>query len=268
MRIQQKIHVFGIYLAMACLACSALGVSPEKQEDQQDTVYKVNQSKTYKVMVPKSGYYGSPFAPAIRLRYPTNENHFKASYVRVTIIADRKLNENKRIVLRIDEVDEKMKLIHPGLYHAYIDFMQEGVNILCRRDDDNGDYNETNINYGIPFPFLCARPPQLGFKYGSSEGQKDITGVGVRYLKNEKKDKSPVVSIEAERFENREGFGELATRTSKWYKSEADDVVKRKETKILYRENQKWTSESDWLWDEMERFDKDGNILLKCKMIQ
>jgi hypothetical protein len=168
----------------------------------------------------------------------------------------------------MDEVDENMNLIHQGLYHAYIDFMKEGVNILCRSDDDNGDSTETNINYGIPFPFECARPPKLGFVKGNREGHRDESGYCVKYFKREKKDEFPVVNIEATRFENYEGHGELGDRPAKWYTSEVDDVVKSTKTKIIYRENQKWANEGDWMWDEMERFDKDGNILMKCKKIQ
>jgi hypothetical protein len=146
--------------------------------------------------------------------------------------------------------------------------LPEGLKIITRSVDDNGNSNDDITVNEIPFPFLCARPPKLGFTKGSSEGQRDKSGLGVKYLKKGKKDDSPVVNIEAERFENYEGLGELGSRTAKWYTSEVNDVVKSKETKILYRENQKWASEGDWLWDEMERFDKDGNILMKCKKIQ
>lgn len=276
MRKQQKIHVFGLCLSMAVLTCPALGVSPESQEPQQEAVYKVNQTRTYKVMFPKSGYIGTPASAAAieEFRHPTREEHFKTCYIRVTVVADRKHKGNRRIVLRMDEIDENLKLIREALYHAYIDILPEGVKIICRRDDDNGDSTETNIRYGIPFPFECARPPQLGFKETNSDGHRDEMGYCVKYFKKEKKDDSPVVSIEAERFENLEGLEDseglksVAARPAKWYKAEVDDVVKSKKTKILYRENQKWVRGNDWLWDEMERFDKDGNILMKCKKIQ
>jgi hypothetical protein len=271
MKNQKRIRLNWMCMGLVFLTYCVSAATPEKLGSQTNTVYQINKSKVYKIMVPKSGYFGSPwspFAPSIIHRYPTNENHFKASYVRITVIADRKDKQKQRIVLRMDEVDAKMKLIHTGLYHAYIDFMQEGVKILCRSDDDNGDSTETNINYNIPFPFECARPPKFGFKKGNNDGHRDELGYCVKYSKSEKIDASPVVIIEATRCENFEGHGELGQRPPKWYASDIDDVVKSKETKILYRENQKWASESDWLWDEMERFDKDGNILMKCKKIQ
>lgn len=269
MRKQQRIGLIGFCLGMTFWTCCASEVNPEKQVNQTNIVYQVNQSKTYKVMVPRSGYIGNLSAAAIEVfRHPTSEEHFKTRYVSVTVIADRRHKGYQRIVLRLDEVDGNMKLIHQGVYHSYIDFLPEGIKIITRCEDDNGNSNDSITKYEIPFPFLCARPPQLGFTKGSSEGQRDKSGVGVRYFKKEKKDNSSFINIEAERFENYEGLEDLGSRTAKWYKSEVDDVVKSKKTKIVYRENQKWATENDWLWDEMERFDKDGNILLRCKKIQ
>lgn len=271
MRKQQRIGLIWLCLCTVFCACFASELKLEKQGNHTNAVYQVNESKIFKVMVPKSGYLGSPlspFAPIIKYRQPTNEAHFKPFYVRVTIVADRKNKEYRRIVLRLDEADENVKIINHGLYYSYVDFLPEGLKIITRCMDDNGNSNDDITVNEIPFPFICARPPKLGFTKGNSEGQRDKSGVGVRYLKKEKKDDTSVVNIEAERFENYEGLGELGSRTAKWYTSEVDDVVKSKKTKIIYRENQKWASEGDWLWDEMERFDKDGNILMKCKKVQ
>lgn len=267
---KQQMNLVTSCIAIVLVLGTVLAVNSENRVPRQAAGYKIDQSKIYKVMFPKRGYIGSPipsFVPSLRQRYPTNENHFKTCYVSVTVIAKREHNGYQRIVLRLDEVDENMKLINLGVYHSYIDFLPEGIKIITRCEDDNGNSNDSITKYEIPFPFLCARPPKLGFTKGSSEGQRDKSGLGVKYLKKEKKDDTPVVIIEAERFENYEGLEELGSRTAKWYTSEVDDVVKSKETKILYRENQKWASEGDWLWDEMERFDQDGNILMKCKKI-
>ena len=269
MRKEQTVHVLGTCFAMALLMCRASEPSPAKQEYLPKVTYKVNQSKTYKVMFPKSGYVGAPLSTAAVpfLWYPTLEEHFKTCFIRVTIIADRLHKGNQRLVLKIDEVDDKLNNLNEGIYYSYIDIQPEGIKIIYHFKDDNGDHTETGIGWGIPFPFDCARPPQFGFVKGHSDGYRDKSGLGVKYLKKEKKSDTPVVNIEAERFENYEGLGELGSRTAKWYTSEVDDVVKSKETKILYKENQKWASDSEWLWDEMERFDKDGNILMKCKKI-
>ena len=270
MKKQQITHMLGICLAMALLTCSASEATAEKQESPKETVYKVNQTRTYKVMFPKTGYIGNPASASSIKEFmqPTSEEHFKACYVRVTIVADRIRKGNKRIVLRMDEVDEKLNMLREGLYYSYVDFLPEGIKSIYRCADDDSDYTETGIRFGIPFPFSCTRPPLLVFLKGYSEGYRDKSGLGVRYLKKENKDNSSVVNIDAERFENVENLGELGSRTAKWYKSEVDDVVKSKKTTVVYREKQKWASEGDWLWDEMERFDKDGNILMKCKKIQ
>ena len=277
MKNQQRIRLIWTCMGLALLTCCVSAANPEKHDSQTNTVYQLNQSKIYKIMVPKGGYLGSPlspFTPRIKYRQPTSEAHFKPFYVRVTIVADRKHKGHQRIVLRLDEADENMKILNQGLYYSYVDFLPEGLKILTRCVDDNGNSNDDITVNEIPFPFDCARPLQLGFKSGSCDGHRDEIGYGVKYLKKERKDDSPVVNIEAVRFRNLEGIADtngiksVADRPAKWYTAEVDDVLKSKETTILYRENQKWASESDWLWDEMERFDKDGNILMKCKKIQ
>ncbi|MEI6647923.1 MAG: hypothetical protein WCP12_17935 [bacterium] len=269
MRKQQRTRLIGFCLSMSLLTCCASEATSEKQDSQTNIVYQVNQSKVYKIMVPKSGYIGNLSAAAIEVfRHPTSEAHFNTCYVNVTVIAQREHIGKQRIVLRLDEVDGNMKLIHQGVYYSYIDFLSEGIKIITRREDDNSSFIDSITKYEIPFPFLCARPPQLGFTKGSCEGQRDKSGLGIKYLKKEKKDDTPGVNIEVDRFENYEGLEELGSRTAKWYKAEVDDVIKSKKTKMLYKENQKWASGNDWLWDEMERFDKDGNILMKCKKIQ
>jgi hypothetical protein len=122
MRKQQRLGLLGFCLGIIFLTCCASEVN---HENQTNIVYQINQSKVYKIMVPKGGYLGSPlspFAPRIKYRQPTSEAHFKPFYVRVTIVADRKHKGHQRIVLRLDEADENMKTLNQGLYYSYVDF--------------------------------------------------------------------------------------------------------------------------------------------------
>lgn len=217
--------------------------------------------KDYELIVPKEGYIGAPFSPCPmpNLRKPSGSSGFDTRFIRVVVIAVNENIELNRIVLRIDEIDSKGGTLDNGLYYAYLDVRPKGTSVICRISNDGDNVDESGyVAFGIPFPFACAFPPALGIEGMDKDGYATPAGRFVLTRKSEN-GKTSGISVEVTA---------LALKT----KSSADDDRSRTENVmndspagVLYREEQKWDNVMDWLWDEMERVDKDGNILLRCK---
>lgn len=239
--------------------------------EDKNNIIKTGKMNIYKTMTPKSDFVGFPYSfingrPLVRK--PVREDDFDIIYIRIIFVADREQKRGKRKVLRIDKVDEEGGMLIEGLYFAYVDVTQEGIRVICRYKDDHVGVEELGIRKGIPFPLTCTKSPGSGFKNGNSEGYMNIVGHGVHYIKKDICQTNGLVEIEAVRFKNSEGLKEKKVQTAQWYKSDIEDVMNNSKTHVLFREQQRWSSVDAGLWDEMERFDKDGNILMRCKRVK
>ncbi|MBU0769444.1 MAG: hypothetical protein KJ687_10165 [Proteobacteria bacterium] len=224
-----------------------------------------NESKTrdYEIVTPKRGFVGSPPSPAGEPNtwLPTKPSHFDKRYIRVTELPERVSQGMRRIVLRVDEIDEVGKILK-RLYYVYIDISSEGAKILHRIRDDNSSIDDFGFRkYSMPFSFVCARSPALGFKDGEMDGYVRSSGHGVEFVRKKAKESDKSIQVEAAYFDTGEDG------KTRWYGNEIDRIRKEKAS-VKFREKQEWANENDWLWTKMERYDANGNIMMHCRKIK
>jgi hypothetical protein len=235
--------------------------------EKANRMFSLGQVRVYEIATPEWGFIGSPFdlSGIPRGMRPTKEEHFRKRFLRVKIAQKRQKGDDLRIVFRLDEMDNKGAVIKEALYFAYLDVCPQGARVLCKNQDDGRDYAYLGTNYDLPFPFTCTRPPALGFLKGTQDGYLDSMGRGVVYTREAPKSSSFLLEVRATRFNKHRGAEQLV----RWCGSEAAELAKEDaETRVLFHETQKWERADDWLWVEMERTDKDGNILMRCKMVE
>jgi len=224
-----------------------------------------NESKTrdYEIVAPKRGFIGSPPSPAGKPDTwpPTKPSHFDKRYIRVTELPERVSQGMRRIVLRVDEIDEVGEILE-RLYYVYIDISSEGAKILHRIRDDNSSVDDFGFQkYSMPFPFACARSLALGFRDGEADGYVTHAGEGIEFFRKKNKIMSRAIEVDASYFNARES-GKTC-----WYGTNIVEVAKSG-SMVLFREKQEWENENDWLWTKMERYDANGNIMMHCREIK
>jgi len=252
---QKSFPVITVFTALALLL-AAFQSSSAREDGRPDI-----QPRVFKVAFPKLGFAGSPMSH-IMARTPLpirGPQDFETHFARVSVLDYREIEGGKRTVLRIDEVDQEGNLQREGLYYAYLDQMPKGARIVSRYRDDGGCWDEVTGVRNIPFPFSCARPPALGSHKKTHDGHLHF-GRGTVY-----EEIPSVLWVRATRFELE---GHADSETVQWYGSDIDGAVNDPKAKILSVEKQKWLTADDWLWDEMERVDARGNVLLKCSRVK
>ncbi len=229
---------------------------------------QTNLTAFYKVVVPKSGFIGAPASAAAwePVHKPEKSEDFDEYLLKVIVIDDRICSETKRKVIRVDQVSTDYEMLREGLYYAYVDKNSSGSRIVCRYRDDNKNVMETGVAYGIPFPFTCATPLISGNHHGPRGYLDNRIGFGVKF-ESGNSSSNDYLNVNVTCFKSTSQV-KHADRKMKWYQSEIDTVLKSQQTKIRFTEKQKWAKSEDILWDEMERFDKDGNILIRCKQVK
>lgn len=224
----------------------------------------------YEIITPKPGYIGGPLTPAAipNMRPPMDQRHFNKRYIRVTEIAERELSGLQRVVLRLDEIDNKGSVFNRGLYFVYINISPEGAAIIQKNEDDNSSENDLgSIKNRIPFPFTCARSPGLGFKNGDTDGFAIYNRRGPAFVRKTAKGTKGPIQVEAVYFEKQKDANDTKPDT-RWYGTNIAEVTNSGTTRTLFREKQEWANEADWLWTKMERYDANGNIMMRCKEIK
>jgi len=101
----------------------------------------------------------------------------------------------------------------------------------------------------------------LGFKNGKKDGYVTSAGQGVEFAQKDGNAQSGVISVEVTHFE----ISVAPASDTAAYRSDVENAKNDSRTKVLFREKQKWGKKTNWLWDEMERLDKDGNLLMRCR---
>lgn len=238
-----------------------------------ERIFTEGDERVCELITPKVGYAGAPPSTAARASalVPATDKDFDKHIIRISVVQKRKKENGLRIILRLDEIDRMGNMAREGGYFAYIDVYNVGARVICKYEDDNGDSEEIGIRYGIPFPLTCTRPPALGFIKGTYDGAEGRRGRGVVYEKKEASKGSQVLNIEATYFD-RGKLEETLNNSSKsicWHGPEKSKEIKEQSgIKKLWRETQKWGSANDWLWTRMERYDANGNIMMRCKEIK
>jgi hypothetical protein len=261
--------IFLILVMVICVDVTFIAINDSIAASQVEMIYTIGNTNTYRIIFPKQGRIGAPVSPSAipDAMQPISEEDYETRFIKVTIISDRVHANIPRKVMKIDEVDAKGNVLVRDLYYAYYDIYADGIQIICRDRDDNRNQEETGIRFGIPFPFYCAQPPVLGFKKENREGYvASSTGIGIQYLKKNTIEGSGVIDVEAMRFEN-DKLSTVHSPSVRWYKSDIENAVMDSDTKVIFLEQQKWVDSNKWLWKEMKRFDKDGNLLMRCELI-
>lgn len=223
----------------------------------------------YEITTPKPGFIGGPHTAAARTpMMPKDQSDFCTRHIRVTKIVERELPDMRRIVFRIDEIDDKGNITirsrtsMEGVYFIYIDISSEGTAILKKNEDDNSNGEDFGgTKFSLPFPFNCVRSPTLGFKNGEMDGYVQSAGHGIEFVRKKAKESDKSVQVEAAYFDTRE-----AGKT-RWLGNDIDRIRKSEKTRVLFREQQEWANENDLLWTRMERYDGNGNFMMRCRKI-
>ena len=263
-------------LAMLLSVSSLLHANGEKPAGNGEIakatdLYKVGQSLTYEVSIPKRGLRGGPGSgisaiiefPAVR------EEDFQSRYMTIRIQELRALPKGTRVVMAIDEVTKAGEIIHKSLYFAYVDVFPQGAVAVWRDKDDGTLYPEGGDRFELPCPFLLIRPPELGFAKGvEQDGYVVNGGWGAGYAKAPAADSAQALSIQAFAFKAHRTIPNPVGGDIRWcHGKELEILAQDKELLyILYRETQTWAA-GDWLWTRMERRHRDGYILMRCHRI-
>lgn len=259
-----------INLVISCITTVFLACH-ESTAGQEVALFKAGQTKMYKIVCPKSGFVGAPddaVAAFVAFAKPTREEDFNTRFLKVTVVGEREHEGVKREILCIDKIDENGNLLEHALYYVYVDVSPEGAELSLSFTDDNyGSEMNNGGKSGIPFPFTCGRPPVLGFREGKQDGHV-TRGSGVQYLKKDTQEGTNVIQVEATRFTTAALTNSTSLVSIHWFNSSITNIVNNAKTEVVFREQQKWGNLNNWLWEEMERFDKNGNLLMRCVKVQ
>lgn len=249
------------------LMVAGMLISPESMAGSEK-IYTAGAVKIFKTEIPKDRLVGSPRIEAFpKTRKPIAPEDFDIRYVRATMLAERSIESGNRKVLRVDEVTSVAQLIRHGIYYVYVDMLKDGARVVYHEKDNNSDVLDSVVTYGIWCPFTCARPPAMNAAGVKRAGYVDYrVGWGIDYKMKDTKETSGGLQVEATWFDT-SGPDPIGKRTPKWYQSNIEDVYKNPKTRVMFREKQVWSRPDDWLWREMERYDENGNILIRCKEV-
>jgi len=226
--------------------------------------FKQGQAWTFEVTFPKEGYKGNPVPVDRRPRPPTGPEDFQTRFLRVEMRQVRKRKDSTRVVFRVDETDERGVTKAEALYFLYLDVYEQGLHVLWRGEDDNGDREEDAVLHNMPFPFWDARPLMFSFLQKDHDGYLGYDRRGAIFRKIGEKDGATEVEVTHIRADIKKPRGVT------WYQGDdAAAVLKdRENTRVYWIETQKWAKADDWLWTEMERHATDGTLLVRCLRIE
>ena len=239
-------------LAMLLSVSSLLYANGEKPAGNGEIakatdLYKVGQSLTYEVSIPKRGKKGGPGSgisaiiefPAVR------EEDFQSRYMAIRIQELRAIPGGTRVVMPIDEVTKTGEIIHKSLYFAYVDVFPQGAVAVWRYTDDGNLFWEGGDRFELPCPFLLIRPPELGFATGvQQDGYVVKNSWGAGYAKTPLATTSRTVSIQAFFFDVVRTIANPSGSDIRWHNDQEMEALKQDKglLRIWYRETQTWTA--------------------------
>ncbi|MCC6694136.1 MAG: hypothetical protein IT365_00770 [Candidatus Hydrogenedentes bacterium] len=252
-------------------------------EEQVGALFQVGDSKKLSVSVPKEGFVGAPPSPAAMpsgyCGLPTKKEDFRTRRLRVEIIDKYPTVHGIRVVLRLDEIDPPPSLASAGpVYYACVEIRSSGAEIygedhLVKRDEEvaRGTFAGAH-RHGLPFPLLLTSIP--GFtgdaRFGLLAGGMIGDQITLYTQPKETPNTPPGMWVRAT-YLHRAPHGDLKGEQIRYYdpseKSLSDTPgSNRVMACVVATEIQRWGDSPDWLWKEMERFDKDGTLTMRCKV--
>ena len=245
------------YLLLIFFCISTIGDCAESlfTNEQLTKLFVKGSVQRIEVITPKQGFIGAPLSLVaidslpINRGLPKTEEDFDKRYVAIEVVEHRVYaGQIYRIVLRLDETVKEGVRVKKGLYYAYIDVHDAKVTMICKLTDDDRQAQDRGISYGLPFPLTNTIPlPLFATAYQGIDGY----------------------------FEKENGFGALFTRSINQVdgvtKSESITITTFRDLEkgliIAAKETQLWGTDNTWLWNEMQRVDREGHILMKCKRL-
>jgi hypothetical protein len=258
-------------------------VGHESTTMQKSEIFTVGQIREVRIDFPQRGFIGDPLDALSGIpttRRPTKPEDFVTRFARVTVVATLQRGKGKRAVLRLDEIDKKGAVLVKELYYVYVDMMPEGTQVLQRLDImskvtqafqgyDSDDYDHDGVLKSVPYPLACTTPVALLLKRGKRGGYLNHTGLGVEYSWGHPDHERPaMIRVEAARLKNPRKSADDIPHPIYWHGAKIPDVGNGRKTERIFRETQEWKNADDWLWTKMERFDMEGNVLLRCEAMK
>lgn len=283
LRVRFILYVYLISILILALLTYPGGYLNPIHEDRSqlydNTEYK-REIYEFQLFTPKRGFIGyqpestGVYSMGFR-KIPTKDSDFDMHHIRIIEIKRKTLNERCHTYYRVDlfnkgGISEEDRNDMDCLYNTTLVVFKDGA-FMVTRDKPFSDeiFHEGMENLGIPFPFRSTRPPYLAFKKGNIEGVIDCCGSGVRYeLKSDAQMNEPVKVETIEFTKINVGLLHIPPFGIKYYGKEIDDIVKEDNIYFHCRQVQYWSKVTDAFWDKMERFNKNGNILMKCIRIK
>ena len=256
-------------------------------EAKAETVFQLGDTVNVEIVLPRSGFVGSPErasgAPK-RPKKPTKDEDFYRRYFRLTTIKQYPIQSDVRVVLQLDEIAPHPEYGTEPVYYAVIEISEETTRIIGIDPDEGligphvvalGTGIVRGARHGLPFPLVMTCPLALTEDKSMKHNGAMMPGdYGVVYSESTITTERPFERrIGAELFQRWDPRMPGKSRHMRYY-DEEDKMISeavgegRVKVRILARETQLWSSDDDWLWETMERYDADGNIMMRCRRMK
>ena len=275
-------------------------VRAEAQVDPNE-FFRVGDYRDIEVQVPKPGSPGAPPShnprPRAVPKTTTPESDFNRVFVRISIVEARTLPTSTRVIFRIDEMNPNGNHVQdlgdkhavPGdqqtLLYAYLfvapaasrmvtvlTYQHEVFSRPGSGEDLTFVPNDIYV-HGVQNPLSYTVPLAVA----PNEKIKENSFLGRSYglvhsepTRLESPDRVKTTAICVERVRDPAESG----RENAMYFSEnakamgRDKTTDSVEVAVRTRETQVWAADGkDWLWQEMERADAEGNVTMRCRRI-
>lgn len=274
---------FLIMAAIALVAGCAPTMTPAEIEERQALPlafgslgwFRPGDSFIYKLRFPATGFLGNP-APiaAYPLVRPVKPQDYETKFVRLLVTGASLREDERRVSLRLDEVDEERRLLHKALYDVELvrrakevesRFFRAAVIVLSRNV----------VIHGVPFPFMNYPPIQ-----------KAVPGTGKKVFKLNEAWRELVEwqvhtaqdgvsrTVEVRRYRLLSDEEAKNEKRSLFFDAEANQVLSQppEEARRLLpvglreEETQTWDVGMPF-WKEMIRRDGRGTFLMECELL-
>ena len=272
-----RVHRFLVFATLIAVLFAGLCLAADEPATK---TFRQGETKEYMAITPKDGFAGGMRTAQVPPAEPRGADCFDTQFIRVTVVAEaRDLPDaaGTRAVLRVDKVEKDGKMLQKGIFFVTVDKTPAGCQIAgVERDDPAALDVTTAARENVPFPFAFSRPPAFGPGEEGHDGYvNEMSGRGTEYVRKHGKVKeeklgegsdavtSDTVVVEATHFEMKEaGDWMNAAALPVWHGPDTEDAVKAGKATVLSKETQKWSKAGDWLWDEMERYDASGHLMI------
>lgn len=278
------------FIVIVSLMCNLVSIVAGKNVvSDANELFTRRGQRDIEVVVPRPGFIGSNHPSGRPLVVPRWPVDYDRKYVRITVEEKYPIDNGIRIVLKLDETDPNgIVKSHPdshddALFYAYLDVQPGHYNItgtlkgyhkmkeFRKRSEPIGKMLQASSR-GIPFPLLSTLPlslnPNEHFKDNSvyEPGRCAFVYGNIAHVENSSKKSVSIVIL------RKTNSSSKSSMEKKYYTDKNKTISNTQspdsvEMMYLYEENQKWSIQPDWLWEEMERRDSDGNIIMRCVQV-